>query len=406
MPEHDLPARPDATPTSAAGLLSALLPAPSSAAGADGRPAAGRRPAREIELPRTAEAMVWSGVGLPLESMAVPGVLLQPGDVLVEVELATVCGSDVHTALGHRAAAKPLVLGHEQIGRIVATGERAYAATGMPLRVGQRVVWSVTVSCGTCSRCRRGLPQKCLELSEYGHERIQRGWELSGGFATHVQVRAGTAIVVVDERVPASVLAPASCATATVLVTGAGMLGVTACAMATDAGALVVVSDPDAGRRQLALAFGAAAVADPGAPGESATEIASVLAALQRAGAAEPTIALELSGARGFVQSALDLIGIGGVVVLVGSVSPGGPVLLDPESIVRRLVTLRGVHNYTPGDLQQAVAYLADAWHRHPFSALVGTTFPLEKADAALALAATGRHPRVGITPQPPATLG
>ncbi|MDJ0377248.1 alcohol dehydrogenase catalytic domain-containing protein [Cryobacterium sp. PH31-L1] len=379
---------------------------------------------REVVLPRAAEAMVWSGVGLPLDRVAVPGVLLRPGDVLVELELATICGSDVHTALGHRLAAKPLVLGHEQVGRIVAVTEQSYAANGMPLRVGQRVVWSVTVSCGTCPRCRRGLPQKCLELVKYGHERMQRGWELSGGFATHVQVRAGTAVVVVDEQVPATVLAPASCATATVvaalgaasalvplagatvLVTGAGMLGVTACAMATDAGALVVVSDPDPARRQLALAFGAAAVADPGAPRESPTGVASLLAALADAGAAEPTIAVELSGARPAVQTALDLIGVGGVVVLVGSVSPGDPVLLDPESIVRRLVTVRGVHNYTPGDLSQAVTYLGRAWHRHPFSALVGTTFPLAQADAALALAATARHPRVGLAPQPPATLG
>ncbi|WP_105036332.1 alcohol dehydrogenase catalytic domain-containing protein [Cryobacterium aureum] len=400
MPEHDPAAQPVTLPALTLGV------------------------GRGVVLPRAAEAMVWSGVGLPLECVAVPGVLLRPGDVLVEVELATICGSDVHTAVGHRLTSKPLVLGHEQVGRIIAVTEQSYAATGMPLRVGQRVVWSVAVSCGTCPRCRRGLPQKCLELVKYGHERMQRGWELSGGFATHVQVRAGTAVVVVDEQVPATVLAPASCATATVvaalgaasalvplagatvLVTGAGMLGVTACAMATDAGALVVVSDPDPARRQLALAFGAAAVADPGAPRESPTGVASVLAALADAGAAEVTIALELSGARSAVHTALDLIGIGGVVVLVGSVSPGEPVLLDPESIVRRLITVRGVHNYTPDDLAQAVTYLSVAWHRHPFSALVGTTYDLAKADAALLMAATARHPRVGLTPQPPATLG
>ncbi|TFC26153.1 alcohol dehydrogenase [Cryobacterium sp. TMT1-3] len=379
---------------------------------------------REVVLPRAAEAMVWSGVGLPLDAVAVPGVLLGRGDVLVEVELTTVCGSDVHTALGHRPADRPLVLGHEQVGHIVAVAEQSYASNGMPLRVGQRVVWSVTVSCGTCQRCRRGVPQKCLQLAKYGHERMRRGWELSGGFATHVQVRAGTAVVVVDEQVPATVLAPASCATATVvaalgaasalvplagatvLVTGAGMLGLTACAMATDAGALVVVSDPDAARRQLALAFGAAAVADPGAPTESPTGVASVLTALLQAGAAEPTVALELSGARSAVQCALDLIGVGGVVVLVGSVSPGEAVPLDPESIVRRLVTVRGVHNYTPDDLAQAVTYLSGAWHRHPFSALVGAIFDLSQADAALTLAATACHPRVGLSPQPPATLG
>ena len=60
-----------------------------------------------------------------------------------------------------------------------------------------------------------GMPQKCRELRKYGHEKIAPRWELTGGFATHVHLRAGTAIVRVGEDLPASVLAPASCGTAT-----------------------------------------------------------------------------------------------------------------------------------------------------------------------------------------------
>ncbi|WP_314149553.1 alcohol dehydrogenase catalytic domain-containing protein, partial [uncultured Leifsonia sp.] len=217
----------------------------------------------------SATAMVWQGEGHPHEAVAVPGVRLAPGDALVAIELATVCGSDVHTVLGHRSAPTPLVLGHEQVGRVIALGRGGAKTTdGRRVSIGERVVWSVAVPCGRCARCRRGLPQKCLNLQKYGHERMRRGWELSGGFATHTHILDGTPMVAVPDDLPAEILAPASCSTATVaaaleaasaivpldgalvLIAGAGMLGLTAAAMATEAGARVVVTDPVPERRQ------------------------------------------------------------------------------------------------------------------------------------------------------------
>ena len=362
----------------------------------------------------SATAMVWPGEGHRHEAVAVPGVRLAPGDVLVEVELATVCGSDVHTVLGHRSAPTPLVLGHEQVGRVVALGRGGAKTTdGHRVSLGERVVWSVAVPCGRCVRCRRGLPQRCLNLQKYGHERMRRGWELSGGFATHTHILDGTPIVPVPDDLPAAVLAPASCSTATVaaaleaaseivpldgalvLIAGAGMLGLTAAAMATEAGARVVVSDPVPERRQAALAFGAAAIVDPRAPADSPSGLAT---ALGKAGgrAAAPTVALELSGTAAAVRSLLATVDVGGVLVLVGSVFPGPDLAVSPEQLVRRLLTIRGVHNYAPRHLEQAVRFLADGGRRYPFAEQVGVVFPLEEVDAALA--ATG-HPRVGVRP-------
>ncbi|WP_285115275.1 alcohol dehydrogenase catalytic domain-containing protein [Leifsonia sp. fls2-241-R2A-40a] len=362
----------------------------------------------------SATAMVWPGEGHAHEAVAVPGVRLAPGDVLVEVELATVCGSDIHTVLGHRQAPAPLVLGHEQVGRVVALGRGGAKTTdGHRVSLGERIVWSVAVPCGRCVRCRRGLPQKCLSLQKYGHERMRRGWELSGGFATHTHILDGTPLVRVPEELPAEVLAPASCATATVaaaveaasvivplegalvLIAGAGMLGLTATAMAVEAGARVVISDPVPERRDAALAFGASGVADPGAAAGSPTGLAAVLAKVGGRSPA-PTIALELSGNPAAVRSLLGAVDVGGVLVLVGSVSPGPELGIVPEQLVRRLLTIRGVHNYAPRHLEQAVGFLAAAWQRYPFAEQVGETFPLADVDAALA--ATG-HPRIGVRP-------
>ncbi|WP_025156471.1 zinc-binding dehydrogenase [Leifsonia aquatica] len=357
-------------------------------------------------------AMVWIEAGRPHEAVAVPGVALAPGDALVEVELATICGSDVHTTQGHRSTPTPVVLGHEQVGRVVAVRDGAVTADGLPLDVGDRVVWSLTVACGTCSACCRGLPQKCATVRKYGHERLVTGWELSGGFATHVHLRAGTAIVPVDPALDARVLAPVSCGTATaaaalhaaesvteiaggaVVVFGAGLIGLTLCAMATDRGARVVVVDPDRHRRELAVRFGAVATADPRArrAGES---LSRALEAFDEG----PAAAFDASGAPRAVASAIECVRVGGVAVLIGSVFPTDAVPLDPESVVRRLVTIRGVHNYAPAQLTEAVRFAEARSAVYPLADLVGATVPLSDLDAGIAAAARGTAVRVGVVP-------
>lgn len=367
-------------------------------------------------------AMVWHEPGRAHEAIAVPGVELRPGEVLVEIELATVCGSDVHTVQGHRRTPSPTVLGHEQLGRVVALGRGgASAVDGSPIVLGDRVVWTVTASCGSCERCRRGLTQKCLELRKYGHERLERGWELSGGFASHVHLLRGTGIVRVPEGLAAELAAPASCSTATavaaleagagcpagpggssagaaprldgvtVLVGGAGMIGLAVTALATEAGADVVVVDPDPARRATALRFGAEAALDPAAGALSAQ--------LGERGLAAPTVAVEASGAASSVRALIEASEVGGTVVLVGSVSPGPAVEVDPEQVVRRLLTVTGVHNYAPRHLQRAIEFLSDDPGGFAHDHLVGARFALFELDAALEAAASGAHVRVAVDP-------
>lgn len=208
-------------------------------------------------------------------------------------------------------------------------------------------------------------------------------------------------------------LAPASCPTATVaaaleaaaaivpldgalvVIAGAGMLGLTAAAMATEAGAKVVVSDPLPERRDIALQFGALAIADPAAAPGSRSGLAHVLAKVGGRSSA-PSIALELSGAESALRSLLSVVDVGGVLVLAGSVSPGSDLPVVPEVLVRHLLTIRGVHNYAPRHLEEAVRFLADAGTKYPFAQQVGAVFPLAEVDAALA---SGGFPRVAVRP-------
>ena len=360
-----------------------------------------------------ATAMLFMKAGKAHEPVAVPQVLLGAGDLLVEVEFATVCSSDIHTALGHRVEPAPAVLGHEAVGRVVAIGGVVPAIDRVPLVPGDRVVWSVVAPCGACDRCERGMPQTCRAVRKYGHARIGQGWELTGGFATHVHLRAGTAVARVETEIPAAVLAPAGCGIstawaalaaaertlslhdATVLVIGAGLIGLAATAMARQRGATVIVAELDAERRELARRFGAHAVIDPAA-GETA---ATVLGGAKFADRPQIDAVIEASGSPLAVAAGLDAVGAGGVVVLVGSVFPTDPVSLVPERLVRAQVTVTGVHNYAPEHLSGALDFLHEHWRSAPFEQLVGRVYPLAELDAALERAALYREVRVGVTP-------
>ncbi|MBL7262207.1 zinc-binding dehydrogenase [Paractinoplanes lichenicola] len=328
----------------------------------------------------------WDGAGRPFTVATTPLPWeLNPGELLVAIDLATVCGSDVHTMSGRRPGPAPSVLGHEQVGTVVAAG------SGARVEPGRRIIWSVTESCGQCDRCRRDLPQKCRHLRKFGHEPLDELRPLFGGFATHALIGPGSAIAVVPDSVPDEVAAPAACATATVmatvaasgsagraLITGAGMLGLTATAVLASRGATVTVVDPDPVRAEQARRFGAAEVLT------------------SAAGVRDIDVAIELSGAAVAVEGALASLGVGGTLVLAGSVTPGPAVGIDPERVVRKLLTVTGVHNYRPADLQAGVDFLAGAHERFPFAELVEGRHPLGRLEEAFR---PGKAPRQAVKP-------
>lgn len=376
---------------------------------------------RDVVLRPAATAVVLLAAGHPHETIAVPGVALGDKDVLVAVELSTVCRADAEAARGERCTPTPVVLGHESVGRIIALGDAgASAFDGSPLRIGDRVVWSATVSCRQCDRCLCGRPQSCRSATRYGEERVAADRELAGTFASHVQLRPGTAVVRVPETLPAAVLAPAACATATawaavarvrmhrdldgarVRVHGAGLLGLTVAAIAVEFGAVVDVRDPHAGRRARARDFGAT-----GFDGEPD-------AVVHTAGPVSAT--------------AIDAVADGGIVVVIGgdardaappaAATPTDPrtsqaapdpaaadlavVSLDVARLSARSTTVAGVHGSAGGDLADAVAFLAGRGRAYPFADAVGSILPLSAVDAALADASRPGAPlRVGLVPGP-----
>ena len=104
---------------------------------------------------------------LSMETFPLPSTLLE-GEVLVQLEGATLCNSDLHTLAGRRQEPTPAVLGHEGCGKVVLSSRVSVA-------VGERVTFSVTDVCGVCDRCTGGPQQKCRNLLKYGHVRHRWG---------------------------------------------------------------------------------------------------------------------------------------------------------------------------------------------------------------------------------------
>jgi alcohol dehydrogenase len=302
------------------------------------------------------------------------------------------------------------VLGHEIVGRIEAFGPAAAHrdARGVAVTVGDRVTWAVAAGCGQCFFCRDDLPQKCEHGYKYGHVRASPERPMGGGLADHILLVPGTAWFRVPQDMPDRVAAPANCATATVaallrysgpvagrsvLVLGTGMLGVTACAMARAAGAhMVLASDREPACLQRATSFGATHVF----PADADALAAGVADVTHGRGA---DMVLELAGVSQSVAAGLSLVRTGGTLVLAGTVAPTAAVPLDPEQVVRRMLTIRGVHNYHPRDLEAALAFLAGPGRAFPFETLIGGVYPLEEVEQAFAQAHAQPGTRVAVIP-------
>ncbi len=358
-------------------------------------------------MDRTARAAIFVDPSSPLEMFTLSRPVAGPGEVLVDVIACTLCGSDVHSFGGKRKVSTPTVLGHEILGRIAEFGLGASRVDhlGQPLAIGDRVTWAIVASCGDCFYCRHDVPQKCLRGHKYGHQIVTKDSIWHGGLADVCVLVPGTAIFRIPDDLPDAVACPANCATATVaaaieaagvmsgrkvVIMGAGMLGITACAMAGlhDAGQ-IICCELQPPRRELAQRFNASIACSPDELGGHIT---------QHTEGHGVDIVLELTGATPAIELGLAMLRIGGTLVEVGAVFPTPALSLLPEQLVRNQWTLRGIHNYAPRHLAQAISFLAVA-RGYPFADLVSAWYPLAEAQAALEHAARGECWRVGVVP-------
>ncbi len=338
---------------------------------------------------------------------------LRDGEIVVKVVCCTICGSDLHTYTGKRNGPSTSVLGHEIVGKICGWGgEKAPSDYhGNAISIGQRITWTLAVGCGCCFFCENKLSQKCKSLFKYGHESVSdRG--ATGGLSEYCHLVPGTSIFPLHESLSNHVACPANCATATVaaairlavethtiqdatiLITGLGMLGLTASAMLAAKGAgHIIAIDANPERLKLAVSFGATHCIPAGDQ--------ALLASTTRRCSMDRgvDIAFDFAGVTPAVQVCIDSLRVGGSAILAGSVFPTDKINISPEEIVRRMITIRGIHNYLPTDLAAAIDFLTKNQSRFPFDALVSQVFSLDEVHSAFEFAAKERPVRVAVVP-------
>lgn len=346
-----------------------------------------------------------------------------PGELLVRIEAAGVCHSDLSVVDGNRLRPLPMLLGHEAAGRVQELG------TGVDdLAVGQRVVMAFLPRCGECSGCRTDGRLPCVpgsasngagELLGGGrrlHAVDPAGRDAAGGgaadrgaaggevhhhlgvsgFATHAVVDRRS-VVPVDDDVPPEVAAVLGCAVLTgggavlnagrpregdtVVVVGLGGVGMAALITAVSMGLGDVVGvDAVPEKLERARELGATAVHTP--------------AEALEAGLKAPVVVEAAGNARAF-ETAVALTGVGGTTVTVGLPSPTATATIAPLGLTAEARTILGSYLGSAVPARDIPTY-AQMWRegRLPVDALISARTTLAGINEAMDALADGRAVR------------
>ncbi|WP_263769793.1 zinc-binding dehydrogenase [Propionivibrio soli] len=357
-------------------------------------------------IPKEARVAVYDAPNGDFRLADYPLRLPSTGEVLVKVKMCTICRSDIHSWQGHRPNACPALLGHEIIGTIAALGEGTIRdLRDNPLVVGDRITWSeyfVPERTFLSEVC--GLPQKSPGVAKYGHMSADEAPHHHGGFAEYCYVLQNSWIARLPDILTDEEATPINCGVATmcaaidaadvrfgdtVLIQGLGLLGIYGAAMAKARGARRVIGvDSVPSRRDMAKRFG---VDDFFEAGESSPEPVRNRLRVD--------VAIEVCGQAAAIHQGVAALRPGGRYVLAGLVNPDAMITLDANLLLKKHLTVAGVHNYHPRHLLQAVDFVVANRGRFPFHELVDGHYPLEHVAEAMADAAERRVLRAAVSP-------
>jgi L-iditol 2-dehydrogenase len=339
-------------------------------------------------------AQVFYGPGdLRFEDIPVPEPA--PGGVVVRVEAALTCGTDVKTLRrGHPVMIPhvPTVFGHELAGVVTAVGR---GASGV--KEGDRVVAANSAPCGRCRLCAANRPNLCEDLLF-----------VNGAYGEHIALPprlVARNVVPISPRLAASTAAfaePLACALLgvergrveagmTVAIWGHGPLGCLLALAAGQRGAQVVIVGRAGWRLDQVRALGLGTCVDA----LSVPDIASHLRGLT--GRRGPDVTVDATGRPEVWEQAIDGVGRGGTVILFGGCAPGTAVRLDTRRTHYEELTLVGAFHHTPAMIRRAVELL-ESKAIEP-SGLLTHRMGLGQVKEALALMERGETMKVLVDP-------
>jgi threonine dehydrogenase-like Zn-dependent dehydrogenase len=347
-------------------------------------------------------AVVMPAPGLPLEVREFSDPVLEEGSVLLETLTSEVCGTDVHLHHGALAGVPyPLIPGHVSVGMVQEVRSVVRDVDGDPVQPGEVVTFlDVHRTCGRCWYCQVARAStRCPERRVYGIT-YSADEGLLGGWSERIVLLPGVHIVKLPRSLPVETFMAGGCGLPTalhavqrgevtfgdtVVVQGAGPVGLCAVALAQvhGAGTVIVVGGP-ANRLELAREMGADVTIDI-ALHDTAERARLVREASAGRGA---DVAIEATGVPEAVGEALRFTRDAGTVVVVGQYTDHGPLSINPHSDLNRPhLQVRGCWGSDLGHLYRAVRTISRHRTRFPWQAMITGHYTLDQAAEALAAA-------------------
>ena len=346
-------------------------------------------------------AAIFKGVGQPMEIKEYPVPEPEPGAILIKVTMANICGSDLHQWRGEidlAASGKflPAIIGHEMMGKVAKLGEGVSRdSAGEPLAVGDRIVYRYFNPCGLCPVCLKGEDAACSANPRFIIP-VEIPPHFTGAYADYYYLRPNQTVFKVPDDLTDEMVAPANCALSqviyglekvgfgfgeTIVIQGAGGLGINAAAVAKEMGAhRVIVIDGIKERLELARAFGADELIDMEDYKTPKERIKRVRELTGNKGA---EVVAELVGSPEVMAEGLAMLGRAGRYLEIGNVSPGKTVKIDPAVLVYGTKTIFPVIMYGPDTLKKALDFLGRTKDKYPFDKILSRTYPLEEINKA-----------------------
>jgi|SRR5437868_1457026 len=342
---------------------------------------------------------------------------VEPGCLLVKMQVSGICGTDKHTYQGYtgqyggagepKPVPFPIIQGHENVGTIAAIGIGPCTDfEGLALKVGDRVIVGPNVSCGNCYYCRHDFPYYCCEnTKDYGNNLSAKNPpHLFGGWSQYLYVVPGSFVVKVPDELPSeiAVLTEIMAVTVgldrakqisafpnesfrfddTVVVLGVGPLGMCFVMKARMLGAGTIVAvDLSDFRLDFAKRLGADHVLNAG---KSSTEerLAFVRELTNGRGA---DVVVECAGVPQAVREGLELLRLGGLLVEAGNFSDMGEISISPHRhLCAKNVRILGVGGEEPAAYGPSMRQMARYMQHYPLRDFVTHRFALRDVEAAM----------------------
>jgi len=334
------------------------------------------------------------------------------GDLLTEIVRANVCGSELHIWRGEHPLIRDGALGHEALCQVIETGGEVRDNAGQELEEGDLVVPAYFATCNECARCGRGQHQYCENAYKYWSRAPDEWPHFHGTFASHYYIHHDQYVYKVPADVDETAAAAANCALSqvlngldaievtqsdTVVVQGAGGLGLNATAVATERGAETIVVDGVADRLDRAEEFGADYTVNLN---EFETVDAREERIFELTDGLGADAAVEVTGVPAAIDEGFQLLGNGGRYLVMGNIIPGKEATIDPGKAVRKSIEMTTMMRYAPWYLQEALEFLSEHGDDYPFGELVDAEYPLADLQDALRDSANRTVTRAALLPE------